>query len=100
MRGHPYIMRPQSGLRGPKRRVLGNDMAGEIEAVGKNVTRFRPGDEVIGDVNGSFADYVHVSKAPLGPKPANLTFEQAAAVPVAGVTALQGLRDQGRIESG
>ncbi len=100
MRGQPYIMRPQSGLRGPKRRVLGNDMAGEVEAVGKNVTRFRPGDEVIGDVNGSFAEYVSVTKAPLGLKPANLTFEQAAAVPVAGVTAVQGLRDHGRVQPG
>jgi NADPH:quinone reductase-like Zn-dependent oxidoreductase len=100
MRGQPYIMRPQSGLRGPKRRVLGNDMAGEVEAVGKNVTRFRPGDEVMADVDGSFAEYTSVSEDILGMKPANLTFEQAAAVPVAGVTALQGLRDQGRIRSG
>src|SRR5712691_3441651 len=99
MRGQPYIMRPQSGLRSPKRRVLGNDMAGEVEAVGRNVTRFRPGDEVMADVNGSFAEYTSVSEDILGLKPANLTFEQAAAVPVAGVTALQGLRDQGRIRS-
>jgi NADPH:quinone reductase-like Zn-dependent oxidoreductase len=98
MRGEPYIMRPQSGLRGPKRRVLGNDVAGEVEEVGKNVTRFRPGDEVIGDVNGSFAEYACVTKAPLGLKPAKLTFEQAAAVPVAGVTALQGLREHGRMQ--
>jgi len=100
MRGQPYIMRPQSGLRSPRRRVLGNDMAGEVEAVGKNVTRFRPGDEVMGDVSGSFAEYAHASEAILGLKPATLTFEQAAAVPVAGITALQGLRDQGRIQSG
>jgi NADPH:quinone reductase-like Zn-dependent oxidoreductase len=100
MRGQPYIMRPQSGLRSPKRSVLGNDMAGEVEAVGKNVTRFRSGDEVFGDVNGSYAEYASVSEDLLGLKPANLTFEQAAAVPVAGVTALQGLRDQGRIQSG
>ena len=100
MRGLPYIMRPESGLRSPKRSVLGNDMAGEVEAVGKNVTRFRSGDEVIGDVNGSYAEYTCVSEDLLGLKPANLTFEQAAAVPVAGVTALQGLRDQGRIQSG
>jgi NADPH:quinone reductase-like Zn-dependent oxidoreductase len=99
MRGQPYIMRPQSGLRGPKRRVLGNDMAGEVEAVGKNVTRFRPGDAVMADVDGSFAEYTSASEDILGLKPANLTFEQAAAVPVAGVTALQGLRDHGRIRS-
>ena len=102
MRGQPYIMRPQSGLRVPKRSVLGNDMAGEVEAVGKNVTRVRPGDEVMADVGwtGSFAEYACISEDVLGLKPANLTFEQAAAVPVAGVTALQGLRDQGRIRSG
>jgi NADPH:quinone reductase-like Zn-dependent oxidoreductase len=100
MRGEPFIMRPQSGLRGPKRHVLGNDVAGEVEEVGKNVTRFRPGDEVIGDVNGSFAEYVCATKAPLGLKPAKLTFEQAAALPVAGVTALQGLRKHGRMQPG
>jgi len=100
MRGEPFIMRPQSGLRGPKRHVLGNDVAGEVEEVGKNVTGFRSGDEVIGDVNGSFAEYVCVTKAPLGLKPVKLTFEQAAAVPVAGVTALQGLRKHGRMQPG
>jgi hypothetical protein len=73
MRGEPYIVRPQLGLRRPKRRVLGNDMAGVVEAVGKNVARFRPGDEVIGDVNGSYAEYASVSEDLLGLKPANLT---------------------------
>jgi NADPH:quinone reductase-like Zn-dependent oxidoreductase len=102
MRGQPYIMRPQSGLRSPKRTVLGNDMAGEVEAVGKNVTRFRPGDEVFADVgaNGSYAEYTWASEDLMRPKPANLSFEQAAAVPLAGVIALQGLRDAGRIQSG
>lgn len=100
MRGQPYIMRSQSGLRGPKRHFLGNDVAGEVEAVGKSVTRFRPGDEVFGDVSGSYAEYAGVSEDLLAMKPANLTFEQAAAVPVAGITALQGLRDHGRIQPG
>jgi len=100
MRGLPYVARGQIGLRGPKRRVLGNDMAGEVEAVGTKVTRFRPGDAVMGDVSGSFAEYASVPEDILGLKPANLTFEQAATVPVAGVTALQGLRDRGRIRAG
>ena len=100
MKGEPYIMRLQSGLRGPKRHVLGNDMAGVVEAVGNAVTRFHAGDAVIGDVDGSFADYASASEAILAPKPANLPFEQAAAVPVAAVTALQGLRDHGRVQSG
>jgi NADPH:quinone reductase-like Zn-dependent oxidoreductase len=100
MKGEPYIARLQLGLRRPKRNVLGNDMAGEVEAVGKNVTRFRPGDEVMGDVNGSFAEYACASEELLAVKPANLTFEQAAAVPVAGLTAVQGLRDHGRIQAG
>jgi NADPH:quinone reductase-like Zn-dependent oxidoreductase len=100
MRGVPYIMRAQAGLRRPKRTVLGNDVAGQVEAVGQDVTRVRPGDEVFGEVRGSFAEYARGSEDSLDRKPANLTFEQAAAVPVAGLTALQGLRDQGRIQSG
>ena len=101
MRGMPYIMRPQSGLRSPKRSVLGNDLAGEVEAVGKNVTQLRPGDEVFADVEeGGFAEYTSASEDLLEPKPANLTFEQAAAVPLAGVTALQGLRNEGQIQPG
>jgi NADPH:quinone reductase-like Zn-dependent oxidoreductase len=75
-------------------------MAGEVEAVGNAVRRFHLGDQVIGDVDGSFADYTGAPERLLAPKPANLTFEQAAAIPVAGVTALQGLRDHGRIQSG
>jgi NADPH:quinone reductase-like Zn-dependent oxidoreductase len=90
------------GLRRPKITGLGADMAGRIEAVGKNVTLFRPGDEVFGGCGwgGGFAEYVCVSEKPIVLKPANLTFEEAAAVPVAAITALQALRDIGRIRSG
>jgi NADPH:quinone reductase-like Zn-dependent oxidoreductase len=101
MRGLPYVIRPQFGLRRPKNRYLGSDVAGQVEAVGKNVTRFRPGDEVFADVvTGGFAEYVAVPEDLLELKPANLTFEQAAAVPLAALTALQGLRDHGRIQPG
>jgi NADPH:quinone reductase-like Zn-dependent oxidoreductase len=100
MRGVPYLMRPQAGLRSPKRAILGNDMAGEVEAVGAAVTRFRPGDHVFGDVTGSYAEYVCPPEGILEHKPANLSFEQAAAVPVAAVTALQGLRDKARLQAG
>jgi NADPH:quinone reductase-like Zn-dependent oxidoreductase len=100
MRGLPYVMRPL-GLRIPKDGALGSDVAGQVEAVGRTVTRFRPGDEVFAHVlAGGFAEYTCVSEEALGLKPANLTFEQAAAVPLAAVTALQGLRDRGRIQSG
>lgn len=100
MRGLPYVVRP-FGLRRPKDGVLGSDVAGQVEAVGRNVTRFRPGDEVFADVlTGGFAEYTGVSEDFLGLKPANLTFEQAAAVPLAALTALQGLRDHGRIRPG
>jgi NADPH:quinone reductase-like Zn-dependent oxidoreductase len=86
------------GLRTPKHRVLGGDLAGQVEAVGTDVHRFRPGDEVFADVEtGCFAEYTCVSEDVLELKPANLTFEQAAAVPLAAVTALQGLRDAGQI---
>ena len=101
MRGLPYFMRLQFGLRGPKDGGLGSDVAGQVEAVGKNVTRFRPGDEVFADVlTGGFAEYACVTEDLLGLKPANLTFEQAAAVPLAALTALQGLRDHGRVQPG
>jgi NADPH:quinone reductase-like Zn-dependent oxidoreductase len=111
MTGLPYLMRLQSGLLRPKFKGLGDDLAGEVEAVGRNVTRFRPGDEVFGEIGaeghgrplpevGSFAEYICVCEDAVVPKPANLTFEQAAAVPMAGLTALQGLRDKGRIQSG
>ena len=92
------------GLLKPKNTRLGSDVAGRVEAVGGNVTQFRPGDEVFGDIasssSGSFAEYVAVSEMALALKPANLSFEQAAAAPLAGITALQGLRDQGHIQSG
>ena len=104
MRGSPYIARLQAGLRKPKDRVLGADVAGQVEAVGKHVTKFQPGDEVFGSLFGhgfgAFAEYVSVSDDLLELKPANLSFDQAAAVPVAALTALQGLRDHGRIEPG
>ena len=99
MRGLPYIMRPQAGLGKPKNGVLGRDIAGQVEAVGKDVTGFRPGDEVFGNPEaGGFAEYTAVSEGALGLKPANLTFEQAAAVPLAALTALQGLRDEGQVQ--
>ncbi|MFD2443840.1 NAD(P)-dependent alcohol dehydrogenase [Bacillus sp. CGMCC 1.16607] len=100
MRGTPYLVRLQSGLSGPKNNRLGSDMAGQVEAVGKNVKGFQPGDEVFGGGNGTFAEYVCTSEKLLVKKPANVTFEQAAALPIAAFTALQGLRDHGRIKSG
>jgi len=101
MRGLPSFMRLQFGLRRPKTTALGSDMAGQVEAVGKHVTRFRPGDEVFAFVlAGGFAEYTCVPEDFLGLKPANLTFEQAATVPLAALTALQGLRDHGRIQPG
>jgi NADPH:quinone reductase-like Zn-dependent oxidoreductase len=97
----PYFMRAQAGLRRPRSSLLGSDVAGQVEAVGKAVTRFHPGDEVFAHVQeGGFAEYAAVPEQALGLKPANLTFEQAAAVPLAGLTALQGLRDQGRVRPG
>ncbi len=101
MRGSPFIMRMMGfGLLKPKRRVLGIDVAGRVEAVGKDVKRFQPGDDVFGWSEGAFAEYVSVSQGELAPKPDDLTFEQAAAVPLAGLTALQGLRDKGRVRPG
>lgn len=95
-----YLMRPMTGLRRPRMTRSGADFAGEVEAVGGNVTRFQPGDEVFGAVRGAFAEYVCAPESRLAKKPANLSFEQAAAVPVAGLSALQGLRDKGRIQAG
>jgi NADPH:quinone reductase-like Zn-dependent oxidoreductase len=100
MRGLPYFLRIGNGLLKPKRRVLGVDVAGRVEAVGGNVTQFRPGDEVFGVCKHAFAEYACGREDLLVPKPAKLTFEQAAAVPVAALTALQALRDQGRIQAG
>ncbi len=100
MRGKPYIMRMQTGLRRPKNNAIGTDVAGRIEAVGKNVKEFRPGDDVFGVCNGAFAEYSCAAEGSLVKKPANMTFEQAAAVPIASFTALQGLRNQGLIQFG
>jgi len=104
LRGEPYLARLQLGLRNPKHTVLGCDVAGQVEAVGRNVTTLQPGDEVFGSPFmhgfGAFAERVVVPEDLLAPKPANLSFEQAAAVPLAASTALQGLRDHGRIEPG
>jgi NADPH:quinone reductase-like Zn-dependent oxidoreductase len=97
MAGVPWVARPQMGLRKPKTTRLGVDLAGVVAAVGGNVTRFQPGDEVFGASTGTLAEYVAVAEAALVPKPAKPSFEQAAAVPVAGLTALQGLLDKGRI---
>jgi NADPH:quinone reductase-like Zn-dependent oxidoreductase len=97
--GRPYVARPQVGLLKPRSNSLGIDFAGTVEAVGRDVTQFRSGDEVFGARNGAFAEYVCVRGA-VAAKPANLTVEQAAAVPVAALTALQGLRDKGQIEPG
>jgi NADPH:quinone reductase-like Zn-dependent oxidoreductase len=99
--GTPFIVRIQDGLRRPKSNRLGVDFAGQVEAVGTNVTQFRPGDEVFGARNGAFAEHVCVREdRAVVLKPANLTFEQAAAVPIAALTALQGLRDKGQIQPG
>ncbi len=104
MRGEPYIARlmPGSlGLRKPKLSILGADIAGQVEAVGRDVTAFRPGDEVFAVLEqGGFAEYVCVPEGELARKPKNLSFEQAAAVPMAANTALLGLRDEGRIQPG
>jgi len=102
MRGVPYIARLMAtGLRKPKSSVLGTDVAGEVEVVGNAVTRFRPGDEVFGFVgSGGFAEYVSAPEKLLAVKPATLSFQQAATVPLAAVTALQGLRDAGAIRPG
>lgn len=103
LRGTPFVNRLLNGLRRPKRRILGSDVAGRIEAVGKNVTRFQPGDEVFGDLSGAwggFAEYVCAGENALALKPAGMTFEEAAAIPQAAMLAVQGLRDKGRIRSG
>jgi len=101
MTGQPYLMRVMGfGLRGPKNVVPGLDVAGTVVAVGAEVTRFQPGDEVFGIARGSFAEYAAAREDKLALKPANLSFEQAAVVPISGSTALQALRDAGRLEAG
>jgi NADPH:quinone reductase-like Zn-dependent oxidoreductase len=103
MTGLPYLIRlvvPDLGLGKPKVRVRGMDVAGRVEAVGSNVTRFQPGDAVFGWCDGSFAEYAAAPEDNLAPKPANLTFEQAAAVPTSAFAALQGVRDSGQVQAG
>jgi NADPH:quinone reductase-like Zn-dependent oxidoreductase len=101
MRGTPYIMRLDTGLRKPKDTRLGVDYAGTVEAIGRNVTQFKPGDEVFGGRTGALAEYVTAAAdRAVVLKPANLTFEHAAAVPIAAITALQGLRDKGKVQPG
>ena len=101
MRATPFFMRFISGLLKPKNKILGADIAGQVEAVGKNVKQFRTGDEVYGDISRrGFAEYVCITETKLVLKPAKLSFDEAAAVPVAGLTALQCLRDQAQIQPG
>jgi NADPH:quinone reductase-like Zn-dependent oxidoreductase len=102
--GEPFVGRLWTGLREPKDKIPGSDIAGRVEAVGRNVKQFQPGDEVFGDIydwgSGAFAEYVSAPEIALALKPANLTFEEAASVPQAALVALQGLRDKGQIQPG
>jgi len=101
LRGKPFLIRLMGyGLLKPKYKILGSDIAGRVEAVGRNVKQFQPGDEIFGCGLGAFAEYVCVPENALALKPASMTFEEVAAVPVAAVTALQGLRDKGQIQPG
>jgi len=100
MRGTPYVMRAGTGLRRPKVTRLGVDVAGQVEAAGKDVTQFKPGDGVFGTCRGAFAEYACAPERALAPMPANMTFEQAASAPVAAISALQALRDKGRVRQG
>src|SRR4051795_2478116 len=97
--GIPYLVRTQAGWRRPKTRVIGMDFAGVVEAAGADITETNAGDEVYGCRNGAFGEYVSVRRS-IAPKPSNLSFEEAAAVPMAGVTALQALRDKGELRAG
>ncbi len=104
LKGEPFVTRFVTGLQKPKNTIPGKEMAGRVEAVGENITQFQPGDEVFGDLSvaswGAFAEYVAVPENAIALKPANLTFEQAAAVPESAVVALQALRDKGKIQPG
>jgi len=104
VKGSPFIARLSSGLLKPKHTIPGGDMAGQVEAVGRNVAQFKPGDEVFGDIGesgfGAYAEYVSVPENVLALKPVNMTFEEAAAVPQYAVVALQSLRDNGQIQQG
>ena len=103
LQGIPFSNRLTFGVRRPKKQILGSDVAGRIEAVGKNVKRFQPGEDVFGDLSGhwgGFAEYVCAREKALALKPAAMTFEEAAAIPQAAMLALQGLRDKGQIQQG
>jgi NADPH:quinone reductase-like Zn-dependent oxidoreductase len=104
LRADPFLIRLSSGLLKPKNQILGSDIAGRVEAVGKNVQQFKPGDEVFGDISadgwGGFAEYACATENAFALKPSNLSFEEAAAVPMAAVTALQGIRYAGQIRPG
>jgi NADPH:quinone reductase-like Zn-dependent oxidoreductase len=100
MRGTPYVVRVVAGLRKPTVTRSGVDVAGRVEAVGRNVTQFKPGDAVFGTCKGAFAEYACTPESAVVTKPDNVTFEQAASVPIAAFTALQGLRDKGKIQRG
>src|SRR5882724_11281286 len=99
-RGRPYLIRIKTGLSKPKDTRLGRDVAGQVEAVGRNVTQFKPGDKIFGTCSGAFAEYACASESALVIKPDSVTWEQAASVPIAGLTALQGLRDKGKLQPG
>ena len=100
MAGKPYVVRLAMGLRGPRNPVRGRELAGRVEAVGADVTTVRPGDEVYGMGEGTFAEYAAAKAAKLSPRPAGLTAEQAAVVPISATTALQAVRDHGRVQAG
>ncbi|WP_405445388.1 NAD(P)-dependent alcohol dehydrogenase [Streptomyces erythrochromogenes] len=100
MAGMPYAVRAVTGLRRPRTRVRGMDVAGVVEAVGQDVTRFRPGDEVYGNCQGSFAEYARAKEGTLAPMPRGISFEEAATVPVSGCTALNAVRDSGQVTAG
>ena len=104
LRADPFLVRLSSGFLKPKHTILGSDIAGRVEALGSNAKQFRPGDEVFGDISGcgwgGFAEYACVSESALAPKPTNISFEEAAAVPMAAVTALQGFRYAGQVQPG
>src|SRR5204863_4417994 len=100
LRGVPYVMRLVAGLRRPRRGIPGLDIAGQVEAIGRNVKQLRPGDEVFGWCKGAFAEYASAAESNLLPKPANLTPEQSAAVGDSAFTALAAVRDQGKVQPG
>ena len=100
MRGTPYAVRIVAGLRKPKVTKLGADVAGQVEAIGRNITQFKPGDQVFGICKGAFAEYACAPESALVMKPDNVTLELATCVPIAGFTALQGLRNKGRVQPG